>query len=953
MPQNLPRIPSNKSDWTFGAQASSAARFLASPYKPISRQSGAESSFRLLTAQSGPPEPVTGPHAPRVVELEPWQVDEGVVGGGGERSGKPTIYDPGTDTVYVGAPEAHHSEMISHLPEGAIGEGYQTGALNERGPGRHYEHFEFDDIHAKAIAQALGASHRDNWRFAKKKDEMHIGLDIPKDAAVQIRNWVEDQDWPNGAELEPLEDYHITLLFANAEGSSAHREDDWIHHDRHALSVTGVKDFPASEERDGKYPVVLTIESDTIHAHHNRLADGAEEAGMEISRYSKDKYKPHLTVAYTPEVPKLTQPPKLTFESVESSVSEARDEKTEEEKTSEEYKERHKHDHVEASAPYMAELLRFSNDSWQPHDQWPAKQQHAPEGWGCTCAEDPATCLVHAAINDAASPAGKPTDGPRTWRQAKDQWDTREYADSLHMRPMLPPAPIDPTPDGKSCTCGEGHKLDCPLHGLLPDPRIEDSDHAWHIPENNPVGYPQDQLRNYTRPPNVAAADMRVAARTRKQQLENAAYHERELGPDTSKIIHEFPDKWTIRQLQTYADMEREGRLMDNCFSWGCTPEFLHEQWIEHPQAHWTEDGAHMPEDEKINYTLPVTPTLYSLRDSDNLPHLSMDAANENNEPVMGKHNTEPRSDYIDRIHEWARDPRTSNELAQWVMDEYPGSAESGASPVISKAKRKLWLDDTRRPPDDSWDWVHTVKEAIFKLEHEDKSYDHMSLDHDLSMVRYKGKTVVNPSAMSGGDFVLWLHEHGDKKHMPKSVELHTHNQHAIDLMKKTLEQHCEVTIKRAPASLEEDWAKEFKVHEPSEIEKEETPLSEHEAAWEFRIADAPHEPPNLRKADGVAERCYTCAMFWKHEGKRGKCNGFGEWDVDENEMCDEFYPGEHASQSVTKQYKESNWKCPACGEPINDECNCKHCGWNMHTKEHDPSWTVDTANSGIARADL
>lgn len=42
----------------------------------------------------------------------------------------------------------------------------------------------------------------------------------------------------------------------------------------------------------------------------------------------------------------------------------------------------------------------------------------------------------------------------------------------------------------------------------------------------------------------------------------------------------------------------------------------------------------------------------------------------------------------------------------------------------------KLWLDDFRVPPDDSWTWVHTAKQAIAILDSCD--VDAISLDHDL-----------------------------------------------------------------------------------------------------------------------------------------------------------------------------------------------------------------------------
>lgn len=69
------------------------------------------------------------------------------------------------------------------------------------------------------------------------------------------------------------------------------------------------------------------------------------------------------------------------------------------------------------------------------------------------------------------------------------QTDSRQWPDPTEPRPSM-------SPPGKDCTCPEGHKLDCPLHGLHPTSDIDDL--SWSIPENSPVGYPQDQPRGWT-----------------------------------------------------------------------------------------------------------------------------------------------------------------------------------------------------------------------------------------------------------------------------------------------------------------------------------------------------------------------------------------------------------------------------------------------------------------------
>lgn len=406
---------------------------------------------------------------------------------------------------------------------------------------------------------------------AKAKDELHVGLDIPKQAAIEVYNWVQEQDWPEGTELEPLEDYHITMLFVQGDGAGNYHDADWIKHDSHAVTVKGLKEFPPSKERDGLHPIVMLVDSDTIHEHHNALAEAAEKAGIDPGPYAKDKYAPHMTIGYGPSLPKDLKPPKLTFEIAESSVSTPREEENSTEKKSW---------HIgQARAPYEAELLKLA-DSWNPKDQWP---------------------------NALRERGSEPTD-------------------------------VD-------CTCKDGHKLDCPVHGMHPT-----------LPTHD------DTL--------------------------------------------EFPD--------------------------------------------------------------PSSPVGYDY------------------------HTDAPRT--------WMR-----------------------AETKVAFKRHKLWLDDTRHPPDESWDWAKDASEA--KKLTKDNDYDHMSLDHDLGIVRYEGKVVINPDALSGGDFALWLHEH--RKHMPKSVNIHSHNGKGTDLMKEILEKHTDVTTDRAADDLEEDWAREFKVHEPSEIEKEVVDLPE------------------------------------------------------------------------------------------------------------------------------
>jgi hypothetical protein len=69
--------------------------------------------------------------------------------------------------------------------------------------------------------------------------------------------------------------------------------------------------------------------------------------------------------------------------------------------------------------------------------------------------------------------------------------DANQHADPTEPRPAAPGFP-------KGCTCDEGLKLECPVHGM--HATEQDFDHSWHIPENNPVGYPQGSPRGWATP---------------------------------------------------------------------------------------------------------------------------------------------------------------------------------------------------------------------------------------------------------------------------------------------------------------------------------------------------------------------------------------------------------------------------------------------------------------------
>lgn len=71
----------------------------------------------------------------------------------------------------------------------------------------------------------------------------------------------------------------------------------------------------------------------------------------------------------------------------------------------------------------------------------------------------------------------------------------------------------------------------------------------------------------------------------------------------------------------------------------------------------------------------------------------------------------------------------------------------------------KLWVDDLRPPPDDTWHWVVSSDEAIRCLQ--DNCVAAISLDHDLG-----GPDTTRP-------VVTWM---ATEDHWPKIIFVHTMN---------------------------------------------------------------------------------------------------------------------------------------------------------------------------------
>lgn len=104
----------------------------------------------------------------------------------------------------------------------------------------------------------------------------------------------------------------------------------------------------------------------------------------------------------------------------------------------------------------------------------------------------------------------------------------------------------------------------------------------------------------------------------------------------------------------------------------------------------------------------------------------------------------------------------------------------------------KVWHDDIRKPPDDSWTWARTNAAAIALLEQDDVV--EISMDHDLGLDEIDPDA--NPEAIywagrsesgSGLDLVRWMCANG---RVPPAVTIHSWNPDGARAMAQLFNDH-------------------------------------------------------------------------------------------------------------------------------------------------------------------
>jgi len=90
--------------------------------------------------------------------------------------------------------------------------------------------------------------------------------------------------------------------------------------------------------------------------------------------------------------------------------------------------------------------------------------------------------------------------------------------------------------------------------------------------------------------------------------------------------------------------------------------------------------------------------------------------------------------------------------------------------------RTRLWVDDQRKPPDESWDWGRTFLTAVELLITHGSVYDEFSLDHDLG-----------EHEPTGFDFLRWV-VLSRPDLLPRVIRIHSANPVGAANMKAVIE---------------------------------------------------------------------------------------------------------------------------------------------------------------------
>ena len=200
--------------------------------------------------------------------------------------------------------------------------------------------------------------------------------------------------------------------------------------------------------------------------------------------------------------------------------------------------------------------------------------------------------------------------------------------------------------------------------------------------------------------------NQRQAAATTKKLLEQKAQIESELGPDNSFEIARDEEGWSIKQPQTYADVNRIGCMMGNCWALTGSDEYLSDIYDLHPERPGTDPVSFKESDPDLN--MPIEDSVMFLSDPNGIPRLAWNALEGGFQDILGRHNSDPKPEYIARINSLLENTEHSPQMVLAPSSEYtPWPADAAeVNGITQQDDSMLWQNyvDAQKQAANAWE---------------------------------------------------------------------------------------------------------------------------------------------------------------------------------------------------------------------------------------------------------
>jgi 2'-5' RNA ligase len=205
--------------------------------------------------------------------------------------------------------------LIRYEPDKAIQFYHQIHAKRQRDQAAGKGDFSESNVLYKFLAQRgllekmaeLTGTHIASAKQSKG-DWFAPSYMVPDDIKQQINEWTHNQQWPEQTQFARPDRYHVTGIYSPS-GYSNPEHQQWVQQ-RSGLTypvATQSVDAFTPMEQGRPHPVVLRVHNDDLIKHTEALMDEAEARGLPVSRF-EGGYKPHITVAHSPEAVQMEHP---------------------------------------------------------------------------------------------------------------------------------------------------------------------------------------------------------------------------------------------------------------------------------------------------------------------------------------------------------------------------------------------------------------------------------------------------------------------------------------------------------------------------------------------------------------------------------------------------------------------------------------------------------------------